>query len=147
MSDTVILAPPSHFIQTVTVPPANTNWAFIIPDDRIFLIRSIHFHFVAGAGGGNRAILLNISDSSNNYMEIPIDSSVAAGGTVHYTYSPGLQYKVDANTVASTAPLPPDLYLPAGHRIATTTTNLGFTDQYSEIFINISPFILPVDRG
>lgn len=147
MSDTVILAPPSHFIQTVTVPPAQTNWSFAIPVSRIFLIRSVHFHFVAAAGGANRAILLNITDGTDGYIEIPIDSSVVPGGTVHYTYAPGLQYKVDANTDASTAPLPPDLYLPAGHKLITTTTNFGFTDQYSEIFINISPFILPIDRG
>lgn len=147
MTDFTVDTPPSLQLITVSVPGAGREWSFTIPADQVYLIHSVHFHFVAVGGLQNRAISLQISDGSNNFIELPIDSAVPAGSTVHYVWATGIDYKVDTNTDISTAPLPEHLCLPAGYILATLTDNILGGDQFSNIFLFISPFILPVDRG
>lgn len=147
MPQSFILNPPSMAIEIVSVPSSASEWTFTIPDHQIFLLHSVHFHFTASGAGANRSTLLLFGDGARNFLEIPIDSNIAPSATVHYSYATCLLYKVDTATDASTAPLPSDFYLPAGFIISTETDNLTIGDQYSDIFLYISPFILPVDRG
>lgn len=147
MTDFVVHTPPSLLFQVVPVPAAGREWVFTIPADHVWWVHSVHCHFTAGLGGPNRGILLAIDDGTVAFIDLPIQANIPGGTPRHFTWAAGTVFVVDTVTVSSTAPLPAPLFLPAGYSLQTATSNLAGTDQYSNIYIYYSPFILPVDRG
>lgn len=101
-------------------------------------IKSIHALFTASATAATRTHLLTIDDGANTIAVAGAPVGQTASRAVEFTFAPGLTMDAAATDVAGTSqrqyPIP-DVSLPPGSRIITTTANIQAGDQWSAITV------------
>jgi hypothetical protein len=102
---------------TGTDPAANVEISETVPTGARWKLRSFRFAFVADANVANRTIVLTIDDGATTLFETSSAVAVTAAQTPVYNAAPGLQF-FTYGTLAYHLPLPGELWLPAGARIA-----------------------------
>ncbi len=114
-------------------PPANTEFTLTVPTGKLWVVKSVTVALVQGATQTPQPILI-LDDGSSVYAETFGSSAVqAVSTTCQYNWAPelALSGQVGATTnVHATAPLPPDLWLPAGGRIRSSTLGIGANSNY-----------------
>ncbi len=147
MPASVLINPPSLEVITVLSPFPGSEFSHTVPNSTVWLIHSIHASFQAIGGAGARTPHINITDGTNDIYHFIVPSVVATGETYSLVWAPNLAFFNDKTLDIQTSPMPPTIYLPAGFIISSETHDIAINDRWSQIFIYISPFILPKDRG
>lgn len=125
---------------TGTDPAANVEISETVPTGARWKLRSFRFAFVADANVANRTIVLTIDDGATTLFETSSAVAVTANQTPVYNAAPGLQF-FTYGTLAYHLPLPGELWLPAGARIKTVTTNRQVGDNYGAPLYAVEEFL------
>lgn len=127
---------------TGTQPGVGAEISETVPTGAIWRLISFKYTLTTSATVGNRDSHLIIDDGTNNLVEIPAASNTAASLAVRYTWGTPNQMNVSNN--AQAMPMTnADIWLPAGCRIRTSTTNLAAGDQYSAPQYFVEEYIQP----
>lgn len=118
---------------TGTNPAANTEISETVPAGEYWYVLSVTVA-LAQAGAGSSFPVLTVSDGSSVFFQsYGATAAQAISTTCQYTWARGLTLSaiVGATTACKAiAPLPFDLYLPAGCVIATATVGLSANTDY-----------------
>jgi hypothetical protein len=116
-----------------TDPAANVEISEAVPANRLWLVRSVWAQLVTDGTAATRVVELVIDDGTQEFKRFPAVTGHAASLTRQYTWAPvgAGQAPPGATTTGMVGIFPPDLYLPAGFRIRTVTTNRQAGDNYA----------------
>lgn len=115
---------------TGTNPAAGAEISETVPTGARWRLRSLRATLVASAAAANREVSLIVDDGAAIYGAFPSTVNQTAGLTRAYTASPAGVRGAAATATEITIAIP-DLWLPAGHRFRTVTTNLDVGDDWS----------------
>jgi hypothetical protein len=127
---TTLGAPGALRSLTGTNPAANTEISETVPTGARWRLVSFRAALVTDANAANREVALTFDDGTNVYMEAHAGVNQAASLTRQYTASIGAVRGAAATGTGILIALP-EVVLPAGHRIRTSTTNRQATDDWS----------------
>jgi len=112
-----------------TNPAANAEISETVPTGARWRVHALVFTLVTDATAANREVVLTFDDGTTVYYATTPAANQAASLTRRYGAAAG-GVRGAAATAAEIAIALPDLWLPAGHRLQTVTTNLQVTDNY-----------------
>jgi len=118
---------------TIPAPAAGADWSFSPPSGAFAVIHSLRMQLITSAVVANRGVRLIVSQDATEYFRTVARGTQAASLTQIYTGFKGFD---GPNIVAITVPisLPPDgLWLPQGHVLSSSTSNIDVGDQFSAI--------------
>jgi hypothetical protein len=111
-------------------PAVDVEHSITVPAGQIWELWAVNFNLVTDANAANRRVVLTIDDGTTVFAKSVAGAVQAASLTYNYTFAvgaPTMSAVVDLNLVNN---LPGPLYLAAGYRIKTVTTNRQATDNY-----------------
>ena len=114
---------------TGTDPAAGTEISETVPTDARWQVKAFAATFVSDATVANRFPSILFDDGTNTYFRAGGLDAHAASTTREYHWAPGLNDDVSRPELLTQA-LPIGLYLPAGHRIRSSTPNIVAGDNY-----------------
>lgn len=124
----------SRRIVTLAAPAAGADWQTIVPGGHIYVVRGVLVSLVTAVAAANRLPRLLYSDGTTTFLDIAAASTQAASLTQGYTWwSDSHTYAVGQRDVMQI----PEVHLPAGHTIGTTTDNLQAADQYGAVTLYV----------
>jgi uncharacterized protein (DUF697 family) len=116
-------------------PAADGEQIYTVPTGQIFELYAVNFNYVTDANAANRRVILTIDDGATVFAKSVAGAVQAASLTYNYTFAvgaPTMSAVVDLQLVNN---LPGPLFLVAGDRIQTVTTNQQATDNYGVMTI------------
>jgi hypothetical protein len=116
-------------------PAADGEQIYTVPTGHFFEIYAVNFNYVTDANAANRRVILTIDDGATVFAKSVAGAVQAASLTYNYTFAvgaPTMSAVVDLQLVNN---LPGPLFLVAGDRIQTVTTNQQATDNYGVMTI------------
>lgn len=128
-----------HSLQ-VTNPAAGADWTFTVPNQSRMRVTSFNANFTASAAVANRQVTVSVDDGANIYWQHDVAVNITAGqaGSIFGT---GTNATTGANPLLLSVVLPPNLNLPAGHRIRSNTVNIQAGDQWSAIWFGVEEWL------
>lgn len=118
-------------VVTGTDPAANTEVSETVPANARWQLLSVRVQLVTDATAANREVALQFDDGTTPYFNSSAAANQAASLTRQYTAASAITRGADATGTGIQIALPAsELWLPAGHRIRTSTTNRQATDNY-----------------
>lgn len=126
--------------QVVGNPPAGSDWILTCPGFARWRIESFVATLTTSATVANRQVQIIIDDGANQYWVHDPATAIAASST-------GVIIGTMTNAPTGVFPniqsvvLPPNLYLPAAHRIRSNTQGLQAGDQWSAIVFGVEEWI------
>ncbi len=114
---------------TGTDPAAGVEVIEAVPTDARWKFKSMLVDFVTDATVSNRVVRARLDDGTNAYWSITARSLQSASLTKAYNLGPVGFWEAEGTSV-NVLPLPPDVVLPAGHRILTSTVNFQAGDNW-----------------
>lgn len=116
---------------TVAQPAAGAEWSFTVPAGASYRFETLFFTIVTSAVVANRILRLQITDGTNVVYEGSANASLTASATYRF----GLARSApDLVAIGFTTGLfLPDIWLPAGYVLQTSTPNKDVGDQYSAV--------------
>ncbi|MGH8323925.1 MAG: hypothetical protein ACRETD_09040 [Steroidobacteraceae bacterium] len=113
-------------------PAVGADWYQAVTVGERWRVVSLSATLTTGVAVANRFPVLELNDGVRVYARIPPVAAQVASTVVIYTWGDALPYAAAVNG-DTTAPLPSNLILPAGHFIFVTTTGITAADQWSSI--------------
>lgn len=121
--------------QFLTIPPhvdpaANAELLYTVPGGELWRPLALSVVLVASVGGANRLPRLRFSVFGEVVTDVPAALIVGAGGTQRFSWCRGVGAGLlEANSLSPCSPMP-DILLPAGSTIATSTAGFFGGDDY-----------------
>lgn len=119
-----------------TDPAANTSISETVPTGARWRLHSMAFSLVTDANAANREVSITFDDGATAYMVAASGVNQAASLTRRYSAAKG-GIRGAAATAAEITIALPDVWLPAGHRIRTVTTNIQAGDNYGAPLLHV----------
>jgi hypothetical protein len=114
---------------TGTNPAAGAEVSETVPTNARWRPIAVRLTLVTDATVSSRVVTVTLDDGATVYLQVP--SAVAQTASLTNSYNLGADMiQIGAITTAILIPLPAELYMPAGHRIRSLTTNLQAGDNY-----------------
>ena len=114
---------------TGTDPAANVSISETVPTGARWRVHALAVTLVTDANVANREVSITFDDGTTVYAVAAAGANQAASLTRRYTAARG-GVRGAAATAAEISIALPDLWLPAGHRIKTVTTNFQAGDNF-----------------
>lgn len=130
---------PYAAIKTVAVanPAAGADWSVQVPAGVTWEVQAVYGQLATSAVVANRFPVLVITDAASN----PLVNANPGGGGQTATQTHKYTWAIDAasnqNTSANPSTPIPDVVLPAGATIASSTLNLDAADQWSAVSLYV----------
>lgn len=117
----------------VATPAAGQGWTYTSTG---ILLQALRFRLATSAVVANRTWVVQFDSGAGTtpYLGVIIPAQQAASLTIPYSLYPGAVSATGFLT-AGTAPIPPNLNLPAGHRIQCVPLGFDAADQIDQIAI------------
>lgn len=112
-----------------SIPAAGAEVSETVPTGAIWQPISFLVSLNSSVAVANRVVALQIDDGAGIYSMTNTGNNQAASLIWNYTFASGLQPAVQFNAQL-TAGFPANLFMTAGHRLRTKTTNIQAADQY-----------------
>ncbi len=126
---------------TGTDPPANTDISETVPDRRRWRILGVRFQLQTDGNPADRYVHLLLDDGANELVRYRCTNPQTASLTWIYTFANFSLPEVLADTTLH-APFP-QLVIPAGYRIRTSTTGLQIADDFIAPQLYVEEWIDP----
>ena len=126
---------PYAAVKTVAVanPAAGADWSVQVPAGVTWEVQSVYAQLATSAVVANRFPVLVVQDAGGNTL---LDANPGGGGqtaTQTHKYTWAIGAGSNQNTSANPSAPIPDMVLPGGSTIGTTTLNLDAGDQWSAV--------------
>lgn len=129
------------FTFTIANPAAGADFSVTVPAGEQWILRSMAAVLATSAAAATRTPVLLIMDGSGNVsMAAGQGDAMAASTTWTWSFYPGAT-DLGVSTSPAHAPIPPDLRLPPGYVIKSSTAGLQAGDQWSAIALMIERFV------
>ena len=115
---------------TGTDPAAGAAMIETVPAGVIWRFISMQVTFVTDSNVANRFVRFIFDDGTNDYLTIANDQGQAENITLVYSVGAGI-FGGFGGFDTQLIPSPPDLFLPAGHRIKEGVGNFQVGDDFS----------------
>lgn len=116
---------------TGTNPAAGAEASYTVPDGQLLNLKSFRVALVTSATVANRTPLLVVQDTASTVVwEVTTAITQAASITNTYTFVSGLGFTQAAVANNRLMIGIPDLWLPAGWKVTTSTLSIQGTDDY-----------------
>ena len=136
------MLPQNLQILNIANPAAGAEIILTVPAGQAFNVRSMRFRLVTSATAGTRTVTLLYDDGTNIYAQIDPVMDHAASLTTDYTFTLDIGYKQASGNRPVCNNSLPNLYLLAGHRLRTLTTNLAAGDQFSLVYLQLQRYLI-----
>lgn len=134
---------PGFIVSQTTTVGAGLDWAFIVPVNARWRIRSITATLNTAATVANRFAGVLLRDSlSNIYYEFVAPYTHTAGISAAYTFAPGIPY-VQGGGFTLILPLPTDTTLFSNMKFGSGTNGLQAGDTWTNITASVEEWIEP----
>lgn len=122
---------------TVPQPAAGAGWAVTVPGGRQWRVQGGAALLTTDATAANRLPVVQLSDQTSVWWDVAPDASVPASTAQRFSLGAGVA-QGGANVAGFPIVLPlPDMFLPAGTRLAVTTTAEDVNDQWSAVALMV----------
>jgi len=120
------------FVRSIvgTDPAAGAEILETVPTDAVWRFIATRAILVTDATVASRIPIFNFDDGANIYYAVAAQLAIPASTSAGVSIGAG-QGAADLINTAMTIPAPANLYLPAGHRVRTTTANLQAGDNWT----------------
>jgi len=125
---------------SVGSPGAGADFAFSVGANNRLRVKSIAFTLTTSAAVATREVSLRLDNGVTVAGQFPASITQAASLAIEYTGS-AAPYAPATNAALANIPLPPDLLLPAGYNLRSSTTNLQAADQFSAIALIVEQWV------
>jgi hypothetical protein len=129
-------------VVTGTDPAAGQEWLVTVPNGKVWRVLAVLVELLTDATVANRAPRLQIDDgnTANRFAVIPSSGLQTASLLNRYEWFSGVGSGWTGSDSASRfAPLP-DILLPPGYRLLSTTTNLQAGDNWSAPVLYVAEY-------
>lgn len=118
---------------TVAQPAAGADWSFTVPTGLCYKFETLFFTLTTSAVVANRVLRLQITDGTNIVWEGGSISSYVASGVYRF----GIARMSPQATAAANGQIQliylPEIWIPAGYVLQTSTVAKDVADQYSAV--------------
>jgi len=134
------------FIRLIPIanPSAATEWSITVPPKARWKLRAIRYTFTAGSTTGRTPGLVIDDGGSNVIFSGAPSANTDTVTTAIIQIYPNSQYYSRLNAAGTAYQnfyATPDIILPAGYRIRSSTTGITGTDQHSGIFLEVEEWL------
>lgn len=113
---------------TGTAPAAGSDWTVTVPAGKVWRVLSVRASLVTSATVANRAPALTVSDGSAVFLTVPAPAVQAASLTGVFDWYEYASAQAVGNVQAAALP---ELIIPAGFVLASSTAAIAAGDQWS----------------
>lgn len=117
----------------VPSPTAGAQFAFALPNDRIWRIRGVSALLTTSGVAGNRLPALTFDDQASVVAAAASNVATAATLAVTYSWNPGGQVSSTAAAGGVVSNKLPELVLPGGYEIKSVCSAFDVGDQWSSV--------------
>jgi hypothetical protein len=114
----------------VPKPAASADWSMTVPGGVVWSVKAIVATLATSATVANRAAAISMTDGTTEFYRGAAGAVQAASKTFRYSWSPTESPSATGSVVNADIP---DVVLPSGYAIGSSTELIDTTDQWSAI--------------